>query len=103
MWLSVLEIKWLSFITQVAEYVRNACDSLCEKLAENILTNYEKNQHLEEDQIYEEIMQHRKFAIEKTTLFVGREEILNKMVEGASNLQAKKPFVIVGKSGNFIN
>ena len=86
-------------MSQVAEYVRNACDSLCEKLAENILTNYEKNQHLEEDQIYEEIMQHRKFAIEKTTLFVGREEILDKMVKGASNLEAKKPYVIVGKSG----
>ena len=85
--------------SQVQDYVRRSCDALCHRLAENIITCYKDNLHLKEDPVYDDVIQHRTFALEKNSLFVGRKELLSRIVTKSSDFSAKKPIVIHGQSG----
>ena len=88
--------------SQVQDYVRRSCDALCNRLAVNIITCYENNLHLKEDPVYDDVIQHRAFALEKNSLFVGRKELLSRIVTKASDFSAKKPIVVHGQSGKRI-
>ena len=79
--------------------MRSSCDAICKKLAESILTSYKENLHLKEDSVYDDVIQHRAFALEKSSLFVGRKELLSNIVTKASNLSLEKPVVVHGQSG----
>ena len=45
-------------------------------MLKKILENYEKHLHVEENLTFQEVMQHRAMALEKCSLFVGREDLL---------------------------
>ena len=85
--------------SQVQDYVRRSCDALCHRLAANIISCYEDNLHLKEDPVYDDVVQHRAFALEKNSLFVGRKELLSRIVSKVSDFSAKKPIVVHGQSG----
>ena len=61
------------------EYIRRACDLVCERLVKSILKNYEDEHHVEQDETFQEVMQHRSTALEKCSAFYGREDLINKM------------------------
>ena len=52
--------------------------------------------------MYDDVIQHRAFTLEKNSLFVGRKELLSKIVTKASDFSAKKPIVVHGQSGKKI-
>lgn len=80
------------------EYVRQTCDDVCEKLVTSILSNYQENLHVEKDETFSEILQHRTHVLGKCSLFVGRDDLLKKIMSYRTK-EAKGPFVVFGQSG----
>ena len=53
--------------------------------------------------MYDDVIQHRAFALEKNSLFVGRKELLSTIVTKASDFCTKKPIVVHGQLGKKLN
>ena len=82
----------------VKEYLRKSCDSICLALTNNVLKNYEEKLHVAEDAVLDDILQHREMAREKSNLFVGREDLIARVLDYVSG-DSKTVFTIHGQSG----
>jgi len=56
--------------------VREASDVLCSRLAQSILNAYETRLHTVPDAVFFEVLHHRDIVLDKTSCFVGREDLL---------------------------
>ncbi|XP_052812431.1 NACHT domain- and WD repeat-containing protein 1-like [Mya arenaria] len=85
-------------VKQASECTRIVCDQVCKTLADGILDSYEKRLHIKADRVFQEVVQHRAHAQEKSSMFVGREIEIARIMEyvrSSSNL----PLVVHGPSG----
>lgn len=87
-----LEYKELA---ECQSYIIDTCDQVCKKFVDQILSNYERHLHIENDSVFYEVNQHRSTAIEKCSLFVGREAL----VEAITNYST---FTSNGDEGNIM-
>ncbi|KAK2144717.1 hypothetical protein LSH36_736g01022 [Paralvinella palmiformis] len=84
--------------SMVEEYVRTSCDSICRALTNNILKNYEGKLHVEEDEVLDDILQHRELARDKCSLFIGREPLIGTVKAYIGN-DSRRIFAVHGQSG----
>ena len=84
--------------TAVTNEIKNVCDHLCKELVERILQYYEENLHVEVDTTFQETMQHRELAIDKSSLFIGRENEMRRITDYLKS-ENTKPLVVHGRSG----
>ncbi len=82
-------------------YVKEACDQICDQMSRNIISSYKENLHNEEDDVFEEVIQHRSFVIDKCNLFVGREDLLQGILSYVSKDKeaGNQAFTVYGQSG----
>ena len=80
------------------DYVRNACDSVCEWLTKAILASYSSKFHVQTEPVVSEVLQHRTTAISKCSQFVGREVPLSKIANYLQQV-ASSPLAVCGESG----
>jgi phosphoribosylformylglycinamidine (FGAM) synthase PurS component len=66
---------------QTQKYIMDCCDSICHRLAKGILESYSQHLHVEEDLVYSEILQHRNTIADKSSLFVGRDNLLASIMQ----------------------
>ena len=83
---------------EVASEIKAVCDHLCKDLIEKILKYYEENLHITVDTTFQEVVQHRELALDKSSLFIGREKE-RKHVTDYLKSDNTKPLVIFGRSG----
>ena len=95
----ILEVGYQSARQKaVANEIKNVCDHLCKQLVERILQYYEENLHIEVDTTFQEAMQHRELAIDKSSLFIGRENEMKRISDYLKS-DNNKPLVVHGRSG----
>ncbi|MEW8546460.1 MAG: AAA family ATPase, partial [Candidatus Thiodiazotropha sp.] len=83
---------------EVADEIQAVCDHLCKDLIEKILKYYEENLHIVVDATFQEVLQHRELALDKSSLFIGREKE-RKHITDYLKSDNTKPLVIFGRSG----
>lgn len=83
---------------KISEHIKDICEHVCKTLADGILENYEKRLHVEDDRVFQEALQHRNHANEKASLFVGRENEIQTMMEYLRSSDTR-PLVVHGQSG----
>lgn len=78
----IISVNYEHSDEKVAEKcIMECCDTVCNKMATGILDSYSQYLHFEEDQVFTEVMQHRNTILSKSSLFVGREEHLSKIMQ----------------------
>ena len=82
----------------VAAEIKAICDVLCKELIERITAYYEENLHIEQDTTFQEVMQHRELALDKSSLFIGREKEIKRISDYLKS-DSTEPLVVHGKSG----
>ena len=82
-------------------YVKEACDALCSALAKSILDAYETHLHTVPDAVFFEALHHREIVLDKTSTFVGRENLLASIVAHLSSPSAGsgRVYAVQGNSG----
>ena len=101
---SVLEESRLKFDyesnseDECKDYIRRTCDAVCEKLVQSMLNSYKDHLHVEADETFYEILQHRTHALDKCRLFVGREDLLQK-ISSYVGTGTGRLYVVQGQSG----
>ena len=83
-------------------YVRDVCDDVARKLVLSILKNYAEDLHVEMDATFQEALQHRSTVLDKAKLFVGREDLLQRIFQYVSSYDKEEGgslFTVHGESG----
>ena len=83
---------------QVAAEIKNVSDIVCKELIERILSYYDENLHIEVDMTFQEVIQHRELALDKSSLFIGRENEI-KCISDYLRSDNTEPLVVYGRSG----
>ena len=83
------------------QYIVNTCDKVCEQVSRKILESYKTHHHVEKDLVYDEVVQHKKFALQKTDNFVGREDLIQNITTKITKSlgQESKVLGLYGTSG----
>jgi len=81
--------------------VREACDALCTRLAKSILDAYKTHLHTVPDPVFFESLHHRDIVLDKTATFVGREDLLARIVAylGSPSDGSGRVYAVQGNSG----
>ena len=81
--------------------MKDACDTLCSRLSQSILDAYEAHLHTVPDAVFFESLHHRNIVLDKTATFVGREDLLAKILAYVSSPSAGtgRVFAVQGNSG----
>jgi len=89
------------FVLCNRRYVREASDAVCTRLAKSILDAYETHLHTVPDAVFFESLHHRDIILDKTSSFVGREDLLAKISKylGSPSTGSGRVYAVHGNSG----
>ena len=76
---SVLNMNYSDKKKNCFAQVKRTCDEICRVLCDNILETYRTKLHVIRDPLYEEVIRHSQFLIQKSHVFKGHDALLEKI------------------------